>query len=159
MSNLISQCLLGIVSGILTTALLYLAKGYWDAKITPFLAKLRYQGVEIDGAWTGKNEIGEIKNECDLFLNQNAHELSGSFLLKFESPGKSFNINFNVTGYMWEGYVTLNFVPKDKRITSYATCLLKLHGGGHQLIGDFLFRNVEEEIVSSLTLSLARTEA
>lgn len=144
MSTLLEQGVFGIVTGIITTVVLYLAKVIWTAKVVPFLTSTRYQGVKIDGQWSGSDknddpEKGDIfENEFSLFLTQNAHELAGSFLFKFKSPEKEFSLDFNVIGYMWEGYVTLNFTPKDKRITSYATTLLKLHDGGLTLIGTWL---------------------
>ncbi|MHC8470570.1 hypothetical protein [Plesiomonas shigelloides] len=164
MSTLIEQGVIGIVVGILTTAVLFLLKVIWTAKIVPFLVATRYQGVRIDGQWvgSGKNddpEQGDVfETEFSLFLSQSAHELGGSFLFKFKSPVKEFNLDFNVSGYMWEGYVTLNFTPKDKRITSYATALLKLHDGGQSLIGTWLFRDVTREFVNQVPLILVRNQ-
>ena len=170
MSILLEQGVIGIITGIVTTAILYSLKVFWTAKVTPFLASIRYQGVEIKGQWTGvaeittkdikegKHEGPPLKTEHSLFLNQNAHNLSGSFLFKFKNDEKDFTINFNVNGYMWEGYVTLNFTPKDKRITSYGTALLKLHDGGQTLIGTWLFRDVNKETVTQAPIFLIRNE-
>lgn len=164
MSSLVEQGVIGIVTGILTAALLYLVKVIWDTKIVPFLISSRYQGVKIDGQWSGYSENNDpekgdiFKSEFSLFLSQNAHELSGSFLFKFKNNEKEFNLDFDVRGYMWEGYITLNFTPKDKRVTSYATALLKLHDGGHTLIGTWLFRDVIKEFVNQVPMILVRNE-
>ena len=168
MSEILEQGVVGIVTGILTTALLYAAKIFLSAKVTPFLKRIQYQGVQIDGVWTGTSEVtseqvaaGELgppfRSESSLFLEQNAHDLNGTFHFKFKSDVKDFTLEFIVTGYMWEGYVTLNFTPKDRRVTSYATGLLKLHDGGTTLIGTWLFRDVVKEIVSQTPLILARS--
>ncbi len=164
MNELVQQGVIGIVTGILTTVFLYVIKVVWDSKVVPFLITSRYQGVKIDGQWSGSGENndpdqGEVfKSECSLFLIQNAHSLSGSFLFKFQNNAKEFSLDFEVSGYMWEGYVTLNFTPKDKRITSYATALLKLHDGGHTLIGTWLFRDVIQEFVNQVPLLLVRND-
>ncbi|WP_235039668.1 hypothetical protein [Vreelandella profundi] len=164
MSILLEQGVIGIVTGICTTVVLYLIKVAWTAKVVPFLVATRYQGVKIDGQWvgSGKNEDPEkgdvFETEFSLFLSQNAHQLSGSFLFKFKNPQKDFNLDFDVGGYMWEGYVTLNFTPKDKRVTSYATALVKLHDGGHTLIGTWLFRDVISEFVNQVPLILVRSQ-
>jgi len=177
MDELIQQGVLGIITGILTTVVLFIIKILWDSRVYPFLKKIRYQGVEIDGSWTGGLEVTQsqidnsieqqdeqpiqgpaFKTEYNLFLNQNAHSLTGSFLFKFKSDLKDFTLDFNVNGYMWEGYITLNFTPKDKRLTSYGTCLLKLSDGGWVLSGDWLFRNVETECVTNSPLSLYRNK-
>jgi len=162
MDNLVGQGVIGIITGILTTVILYIAKTFWTAKVTPFLTSIRYQGVKVDGLWSGSHHNddptnGEIySSECTLFLEQNAHELGGTFLFKLKSESKDFILDFVVKGYMWEGYITLNFTPKDKRITSYATSLLKLHDGGLNLVGTWLFRNVEQEFVDQGPIILSR---
>lgn len=170
MDTLAQQGVLGIVTGILTTAILFTIKVFWTEKVTPFLASIRYQGVVIAGQWSGFIEITEkdieegklegppLKSEYSLFLIQNAHNLTGSFLFKFKNPEKEFAIDFNVSGYMWEGYVTLNLTPKDRRITSYATALLKLHDGGQTLVGTWLFRDVIQEIVNQTPLFFVRNQ-
>lgn len=162
MDKIIEQGIVGIVTGILTTVLIFLARNFWTTKIVPFLEKTRYQGVMLAGQWYGTSENtdeeqGEIFwNEATLFLDQNAHDLSGLFIFKFKNSEKDFVLDFNVRGYIWEGYVTLNFTPKDRRVTSYATALLKLHSGGCMLVGGWLFRNVNEEYVAHTALSLGR---
>lgn len=170
MKPLIEQGILGIVTGIVTTAILFTLKVLWSNKVTPFLVGIRYQGVKIDGQWSGLSEVtpqdlaspeseGEpFRSECNLFLTQNAHTLGGSFLFKFKNEQKDFSLDFDVSGYMWEGYVTLNFTPRDKRVTSYATGLFKLHDGGVSLIGVLLFRDVEKEFVNQIPLMLFRNQ-
>ncbi|MFM1711896.1 hypothetical protein [Aeromonas salmonicida] len=164
MSNLLEQGITGIITGIITTAFLFLIKSIWSTKIVPFLASTRYQGVLIGGQWASEDrndapENGDIfEIEANLFLNQNAHHLDGSLLFKYKSTNKSFSLDFSVSGYMWEGYVTLNFSPKDKRITSYGTTLLKLHDGGSTLVGTWLFRDVISEKVSHVPITLIREQ-
>jgi hypothetical protein len=79
-------------------------------------------------------------------------------LFKFKNPEEEFAIDFNVSGYIWEDYVTLNFTPKDRRITSYATALLKIHDNGLTLVGTRLFRDVIQETVSQTSMFLLRNQ-
>jgi hypothetical protein len=141
---------------VLTTWVIIVAKTFWESKVTPYLQATRYQGVKVDGPWIGKSEDEEHQSESRLYLIQSAHELAGSFVFSFKNKEKEFTIDFNVKGYMWEGYITLNFIPKDKRVTSYATALLKLHGGGTLLVGQMCFRNIEEELVMAIPMAVAR---
>ncbi len=162
MNTIVEQGVAGIVTGILTTVLIFMARNFWATKFVPFLEKTRYQGVLLGGQWYGTSENGDPEkgdiywNEATLFLEQKAHDLSGIFIYKFRNPQKDFSIEFDVKGYVWEGYLTLNFTPKDRRVTSYATALLKLHSGGSLLLGEWLFRNVEQEHVDRTPLSLGR---
>ncbi len=158
MQSLIHQGLTGILSGIITTWMLFMIKLFWDKKVTPYLQSIRYQGVKIEGAWVGASKDDNHESESRLYLTQNAHEISGSFTFSFKSKEKTFTIDFNVKGYMWEGYITINFIPKDKRVTSYATALLKLHGGGGLLMGQMCFRNVDTEEVTVIPMTVGRDE-
>jgi len=156
MDKLLQDGLVGIITGILTTWLILTGKFLWQYKVTPYLRAIRYQGVEVDGSWIGTSQDDEHQSESRLFLEQSAHELSGSFIFTFKNSDKDFSLDLEVKGYLWEGYITLNFLPKDKRITSYATSLLKLHGGGGLLLGQMCFRNVDEENVTVIPMVLAR---
>lgn len=170
MDTLFQQGIIGIVTGILTTVILFMIKVFWTGTVIPFFERIMYQGVVVNGQWSGYAEVSAkdieegkleetpFKAEHSLFLNQNAHNLTGSLLFKFSSPTKEFVIDFNVNGYMWEGYLTLNFTPKDKRITSYATALLKLHNGGQTLVGKWLFRDVINENVTETSIYLVRNQ-
>ena len=156
MEKLLQDGLVGIIAGILTTWLILAGKYFWQTKITPYLRSVRYQGVVVDGSWVGMSKSDDHQSETRLFLSQSAHQLTGTFIFSFKNKEKDFTLDFQVTGYMWEGYLTLNFLPKDKRITSYATTLLKLHRGGNQLLGQMCFRNVEEEKVTAIPMALGR---
>lgn len=154
--------IIGIVTGILTTAILYILKVLWTSKIVPLIVKLRYQGVQINGNWYGGGENDDENNGAIfkasyyLDLEQSAHDLKGTFIFKYKAETKDFEINFLVNGYIWEGYVTLNFTPKDKRLTSYATTMFKLHAGGTSLDGIFVFRHVDDEKVIDMPMTLYR---
>lgn len=162
MNILLEQGVFGIVTGILTTAVLFIIRTVWVSKIVPFWVATRYQGVLIEGQWNGsqkidaseKSEAHEI--EAILNINQKAHSIDGSFLMQYKSDSRNNTLEFRVDGYMWEGYVTLNFTPKDRRVTSYATALFKLHDGGFMLMGYILFRNVMDEVVNHNPLTLTR---
>jgi hypothetical protein len=156
-----AEIIVGVVAGVLTSALLSVGKAIWESKITPYLAELRYQGVRVDGPWVGVGDdpTTHIHSEARLFIEQNAQNITGSFTYSFRSPEKNFTLDFKVNGYIWEGYLTLNCLPKDRRVTSYATALLKIHGGGIALVGQYCFRNVETESVSAVPMSLSRGDA
>ena len=156
MEKLLQDGLVGILAGIVTTWIILGGKLFWQSKVNPYLRAIRYQGVKVDGSWVGKSKDEEHEQESRLFLLQSAHQLAGSFVFTFKNDEKDFTLDFDVTGYLWEGYMTLNFLPKDKRITSYATALLKLHGGGGSLVGQMCFRNVEEEKVTAIAIGLGR---
>jgi hypothetical protein len=156
MEDAILNVVLGIVTGILTSAFLFFLKDYWNTRIRPFLEKLRYEGVSVEGAWRGHARDEHSVSEVALFLTQNAQKLSGILNFSFRGPLKQFVLEFEVTGYLWEGYLTLNFRPKDRAITTSATALFKIAGGGQGLAGQFCFRNAEIEAVTPVYLTLGK---
>jgi hypothetical protein len=89
-------------------------------------------------------------------LTQSALILGGTFNLKYSGPDNEFEIDFVVNGKIWEGYVILNLTPARRQLTSYATCLLKIGGGGVSLDGQISFRNVLEERVTSEDIRMIR---
>lgn len=151
------EAVVGIVTGILTTVVLYLTKVIWDHAVHPFLRQVRYSGIDVSGRWFGtQTDESGTSSEFDLILEQKAHDVSGTFQLQFVSEENSFDLSFKVSGQIWEGYITLNFKPADRRVTSYATALLKVAGGGISLEGQMAFRNVNTERVDSQNVFLVR---
>lgn len=158
MDHLIGEGLLGIVTGIVTTVLLFLMRAFWANTLAPALRALQYKGLKVDGTWEGRAKDQMGQSESRLLLKQRAHALSGNFTFKFSGDDKEFTLDYDVTGAVWEGYVTLNFVPSDRRITSSATALLKIRGGGGVMGGTFSFRNADKDDVEVIRFDLARHE-
>jgi hypothetical protein len=85
LQSIIDQGVIGIIVGICTAAILFVLKAVWTYKVVPFLSSTRYQGVKIDGHWTGRegNDAPDkglvFKNESSLFLQQSAQDLKGVY--------------------------------------------------------------------------------
>jgi hypothetical protein len=150
------QVVLGIVAGILTTAVLFFLRDLWRKTIQPWIEEVRYKGVRVAGTWRGVSHEEHFHSEAILFLKQSASNLVGTFTFKWESPARNFILEYEVAGYVWEGYLTLNFRPQDRGITTSAVALLKIAGGGHSLAGQFCFRNVELEAVTPVYITLGK---
>ncbi len=158
MDHLWSEGLLGIVTGILTTVILFTIKALWTGKVFPLIEAIRYRGLKIDGVWEGEHVDEKSRSESRLTLKQKAHRLSGAFTFKYLGPDKEFTLDFDVDGAVWEGFLTLNFSPSDRRITSCATSLVKIKGGGSVMAGAFLFRNADIDDVGVVPFTLRRYE-
>ncbi|MFM0012746.1 hypothetical protein PQR46_07520 [Paraburkholderia sediminicola] len=158
MDHLLGEGLLGIVTGILTTAILFTIRAVWTSKLSPLIEGLRYRGLKVDGIWEGRHKDEKTQTESRLALKQKAHVLSGTFTFKYLGPDKEFALDFDVAGAIWEGYLTLNFSPSDRRITSCATALVKIKGGGSGMAGAFIFRNTEVDDVGVVPFNLSRYE-
>ncbi len=151
-----SEVVLGVVTGVLTSGLLWTMKALWTRSIEPYLSKVRYKGLDVSGPWTAidLNESNAIRFSMD--LKQSAHALSGTCMMELYSTDNEFKVMLDVTGDLWEGYISLTLKPEDRKISSYSVALLKVAGGGVALVGGHLFRNVNDEKVDEMSVSFVR---
>ncbi len=77
-------------------------------------------------------------------------------MMELYSTDNEFKVMLDVTGDLWEGYISLTLKPEDRKISSYSVALLKVAGGGVALVGGHLFRNVNDEKVDDMTVSFVR---
>ena len=161
MAHWLDEAVLGIVVGVVTSAVLWALKGFFDKVIDPAIRARLYSGVDLSGQWYGNDQADSqtISSEITCNLKQSAHAISGSLRVQYSSPEKAFELDFDVTGHLWEGYVTLNLRPSDKRVTSYACCLLKVVEGGLKLRGASVYRSVVSDDVDVMPWALVRGSA
>ncbi len=150
---------IGIVTGILTTVLLFFVKQFIQKVAIPWYQELIYQGVDLSGAWKNEYSGEKKRTKFKLILDQSAHKLKGSLLFIQKEKDKDMESSgeFSVEGYLWEGYATLNFRPKNRKTLSYAAALLKVCNGGTTLQGYLNFRDLrKKDEVVSMELKLQR---
>ncbi len=150
--------MLGVISGILTACALFLIKEFWLKILVPWYRSFRYQGADISGGWFAEytEENTGVKSTYSVVIQQNAHRITGSMQCSFVSPERKFNIDYNLSGEYWEGYLNLACRSKDRKIYSHASMFLKLVNGGSGLLGQFCYRNVFEDKVNNFHLGLDR---
>jgi hypothetical protein len=147
---------LGIVSGIITTALLYLAGIVFTKIIIPWYQKIIYQGVDLNGEWKFERQLNNESEIFRLSLVQNANSISGQLTYLRINNEETREVNYLLNGSVWEGYLTLNMKSKDRRAIAYATSLLKVERGGRELKGNHCFRNFRTDQVDSTDLLYTR---
>lgn len=158
----------GVFAGMVTSVLIFGAKSLWQKNIEPWYASLRYKGADVSGGWYAKiNDTKEnMPNDASeenigvsafsLVLRQNAHEVSGSLQFDFDGAMKKFNIDYEVSGEYWEGYLCLYCKSKDKRVFSQASIFVKLISNGTGLLGVLSFRDAVNDKVNFIWLGLDR---
>jgi len=156
-----NEIVIGVVSGVLTATGLYLAKEFWTKTIVPSYQSIKYQGADISGVWLAElvdNEgtENEATSSFSMVLKQNAHKITGSMQFTHSAPSNTYTIDFNINGEYWEGYLNLMCRSKSRKTYSHASLFLKLAAGGLALEGQFSFRNVITDTVSSDPLVLIR---
>ncbi len=150
--TVIESVLIGVVVGVLTSAVLFVLNKIWKIIILPWYQSVIYKGVDVEGTWNA--DFGrEVESSFELTLKQNAHQLNGHALV-IKSSGEK--LLFKAEGSIWEGYISLSMNTIDKKRLSFANVLLKVCKGGALLDGELTFRNMSDDVVSSTNLKLAR---
>ena len=159
--TIIETVFLGIVSGILTTASLYLVGLLFTKHLIPWYQKITYKGVDISGTWvaqlTSKNGT---HGKLEMNIRQNAHNLKGEITIV---QGRDIDdlsqvINLYMSGNIWEGFMTLNQQSKDRSRLSYSISLLQVLNGGISLKGVYCFRSIRTEKIESQNIKWVRKE-
>ncbi len=156
MADVSLTILLGVISGVFTATLVYMSGLLFLKILVPQYQKVVYEGVDLNGLWSYKNDIDEAVSLFTLNLRQDAHELKGSLSYTKTTATETKQVSYSASGSVWEGYVTLNLKSTDRTAIAYATALLKVERGGHQLKGAYCYRNFRTDNVSSLDLEFSR---
>ena len=149
---------LGVVSGLLTTALIFVLGLLVAKAFIPWYQQLIYNGIDLKGDWIEVKDLEGIKYQYQLNLEQSAHKLAGTMTLSKTGAGNDDYIQpFNVVGSTWEGYVTLNFQSKDSKSLSFATSLLTVNNLGNNLKGYLVYRSRNNNEVGSEEIQWKRS--
>ncbi len=157
----VESIMLGVVSGVVTAALIYLLGLLYKNQILPWYRSVTYKGVDISGAWVAHvEEQDNLKAKFDLYLDQKAHQLSGSAVIiqgaNLEKPAST--VNMVVTGSIWEGFITLNMQSRNRARLSYSTSLLRVVNGGIRLEGSYLYRSIQTDEIQAQELRWERNK-
>lgn len=164
------EIVVGVITGIFTAAIIFGAKAIWVKIIAPWYVSLKYKGADISGSWYSKIDESKLPanspedaprdnlgiSTFSLVLKQHAHTIKGSMQFSFDGELKKFNIDYDVSGEYWEGYLALYCKSKDRKTFSQAMMFLKLNGNGTGLLGSFSFRNAITDQVHHFWIGLDR---
>jgi len=154
---------IGAVSGVLTAFVLLAVRKLWLHTVLPLWKRWRYRGPHISGGWkglgTGHTPASGEWSEVALALKQNALDLHGLMTIRHRSAVHSFDLDLQVAGTISEGFVTLSLSSRSDNITSVATALLKIDGGGAALNGQLLYRNAFVDTVDVINMSVHRADS
>ncbi len=155
----LENVVLGVVSGVLTSAFLYLGALLVQRHLLPWYRDITYKGVDVSGVWQAelKNEDG-LKARFEMQLRQRAHEVSGlTTIVQGKDLDKPAIINtLTLSGNVWEGFITLNLKSADRKRLSFATTLLEVTRGGATLQGKFLWRSIQTDDIRSAEIAWRR---
>lgn len=152
-STVLGAVFWGVVAGILTSALLLLLGVLITNVLIPWYQALVYQGADLSGVWTSRQDLGGIQYSYTMTLKQSAHGLTGAMTITKSGappgPQGDYVQGFDITGSTWEGFVTLNMRSTDRRSLSFATSLLQIADRGRSLVGQLVYRSSQVDQVAA----------
>jgi hypothetical protein len=140
MGNALSL-VIGIVSGILTSALIFLAVQIFRKIIIPWYQSIVYQGLIIDGEWKVFFQTPGVLQAQDIILNltQKAHRLEGTatyIIMKEEARKWSEQVKtFHLEGRIADRFVVLTLRHTERNRIGVGTLLIEIIGDGRIMSG------------------------
>jgi hypothetical protein len=156
--NNLESLIIGIVSGIITTALIYLAVLIFRKIVIPWYQEIVYKGIDVGGKW--RMSSAEIEG-MDMFLNlaQHAHRLKGTLTL-FRKNEMESQID-PIRTYKIEGSISNRFIVAtlsliEKNRLGIGTLLFEVVGDGQRLKGNWTYYSVSDSNIDSVECEAER---
>ena len=135
MQNVTESIILGVVAGLLTSAVLLITKSIIINVLLPLYRQFMYRGIHINGTWHHVNSSQKLLLE----LKQSCEKLNGKATLQWVNSENHFHIEsirtFDVSGCIETRFITLTFRHTDRSRLGIITCLLQVDGDGTILSG------------------------
>lgn len=149
--------ILGIVAGVLTSSLLAVLGVLVTRVVLPWYRDLVYRGIDLEGDWRSQIQEHGANYIYQLSLQQRAHDLSGTATItKFGAGPEDYQDVFAITGFTWEGYVSLTLRSISRKRLSFANALLRTENRGGRLVGHWAYRSGRSDQVESERIVLER---
>lgn len=151
---------LGVLSGVITSALLYLCYKAYALLILPTIENILYKGVYIDGAWKStmvRDVNPNHQHKIDMFmeLRQYGYKIKGDLSAKSMAVTKGeidheYDNFYKIEGHMVNNYIVLKYHPRSRNRMGLGTLILNIKEGGKRLEGGVLFLDEEDMGVTSI---------
>lgn len=134
MSSLTSNIVIGILTGIITTAILYLISRMFMDWVMPWYRSVKYTGIDISGVWETKQDFDSSTEYSLLNLRQKADKLDGLWTISITQNGSDENEikTFSIKGTIEDRFALLTSKNTDQRQIGLGTMLLEAVGNGFE---------------------------
>lgn len=145
---------LGVIAGVAANVVTHFVLTVW----LPAYRDYVYRGARVDGNWVVHQSRAALDggNLSSIWLvsaklDQRAYVITGSASAMRVHEGIALDvINYEVQGYIYDRFVSLNLRNTDKTRIAHSTFLLELRGDGHRMTGCRAFYGLEREIIRSI---------
>jgi hypothetical protein len=163
--SLSSSIILGVISGVLTTSLVYLVVNIFNKIIIPWYKGIMYNGLDISGSW---KEIHNYKNvmiqESTINVKQKAHQIKGEIILVKKGLDDDDDEElleakvFKFQGEFYDGFLNVSCWNKNKKQIGLHNYLLKVSLDGGMLNGSKTWFDILSEKFENANITWKRKE-
>jgi hypothetical protein len=147
-----SSIILGVVSGLLASFLIYLGARLFDKVLLPWYRELIYRGIDISGQWQTKtmHPSGNIEDSV-MHVTQKAEKLSCVVTIakKLASSDDVQIKTYQFTGELRERFVALVGRNIDRRSLGTNVTLLEIVGDGKTMKGCDVWYSTTNKTIQS----------
>jgi len=152
-----STIFLSVVSGIITSCIVFLMISLFKNLVIPWYQKLTYQGIDVCGAWYAS--FGTSRQIVSLELIQSANHLHG--IATFSTDQLPHNHYepvriFQVNGIVQDRFLSLSGMHRDRQRLGINSYLLEVIGDGRKLQGVITFYSVTNSKITSDSILFTR---
>ncbi|MBY8908257.1 hypothetical protein K6L05_00470 [Salinicoccus roseus] len=138
--NFQNTLVLGIVSGIITSFLIWFLVNFFKNIVVPWFESIVYKGIDISGDWQSSVTLtpSHFRVNLDINIKQKGHRLNGDIHALYintlnEKERRTRRLKF--TGKITDNNIVITYNSATKTVVSLGVFLLKQHLGGEQLKG------------------------
>ena len=152
----------GVVSGIVTSIIVWVTGVIWFKKAVPWYENILYRGISLKGHWErsadGPDQETIWTQIETMDLDQNAATITGTATLTPDTQcvDKQKQISLLVSGEISDRFVTLNFRSPTRDRLSYSSLLMTVSGDGNELDGHACWYNVDDGRIKSGSVKYQR---
>jgi hypothetical protein len=153
----------GVIAGLLTSAIIFLAAYVWRDRFLPWIEDKTYQGIRVDGNWSLVDKYDDdgkalFSQRETLELEQKAARLSGRLILVPKEGVKLKTRTLKANGVVRDRFVIISCVPATRRNLGYQAFLGEISGDGAELRGQACFYDIEKASLQCVEVVYARKE-
>jgi hypothetical protein len=125
-----NEIIVGVISGILTSAILFIAARFFQNTVLPAIRQLVYQGIDVSGSWYWENRFETV---AKMELKQSADRLSGTFT--YVNAKRAIFKSFSVKGQIQDRFIQLILQSNDHQKLGVLSYVFEVVGDGTELRG------------------------
>ena len=127
----------GVVSGILTTVLLFLLSRLLENIVFPWYRSLVYRGVDISGHWSNEITFGNgVTQTAVAEIEQKAHFVHGTVAVTKTKDGQHYDTkSLRLSGQIKDRLLSCHIQPSSNSEIAAANLLLEVVGNGATMKG------------------------